>query len=610
MGLSHTVSGDIASFRTPSRVPIESMKFHFLPKQATGTPSPENPIPIEGWTGLNGRRAGKNLLKFNKNLYNNPHTAGGITFTAYYNADGSLSHINVKGTKTSNNVFYNLNYVTPGIPMKAGHYIVSGMISGKIEMQAFEYNPNETLILNTSRGVFDFEVHNGNVKSWVKLQVTTDEYIDEDVYPMLMAYPCSDTEYETYSEEQIPITFPDGETIYGGYIDPIAGEIVAEWKKIFLKNGAWYNYSGFKLFARSINKDAYSSVYSSHFPVTAGNDRETNEAIPTYTNGAAYAAHLYFWKDDGNFTSATEFQNWINNLEFDPYVVYKLAEPIHIPIPAQDLKALLDHNNFWSDANDITEVVYPIVESKDILAIKKKAHSFDNYFKGELIFELNGDDPPVDGKWVDRINGMGYKLVGGASYDSANKIYDFSGVGMAIYNAANRDPFNLGHHFRIEWDIYFRRAGTTNGHFFDLGSLGQASCALGIGFIASTSSTITFNWKMLGNASNPFSSTGEARTHPIIPEASDTNYTHFTGFHEIIPWNDGYDRLRIMVNDRIKRYATQIPQLEYTEWRTANGYFSVGSGVYNGNIDTNPDRHDPSYDCDVKIKSIKIYKYD
>lgn len=46
-GLSHTVSGNIASFRTPSRVPIESLKFHFLPKQAAGTPSPENPIPAQ-----------------------------------------------------------------------------------------------------------------------------------------------------------------------------------------------------------------------------------------------------------------------------------------------------------------------------------------------------------------------------------------------------------------------------------------------------------------------------------------------------------------------------------------------------------------------------------
>ena len=59
--LNHTVSGNIASFRTPSRVPIESLKFHFLPKQAAGTPTPENPIPIEGWTGLNGKRASKNI---------------------------------------------------------------------------------------------------------------------------------------------------------------------------------------------------------------------------------------------------------------------------------------------------------------------------------------------------------------------------------------------------------------------------------------------------------------------------------------------------------------------------------------------------------------------
>ena len=63
MGLSHTVSGDIASFRTPSRVPIESLKFHFLPKQeGSGDPSPTNIRPITGWTGLNGKRAGKNIF--------------------------------------------------------------------------------------------------------------------------------------------------------------------------------------------------------------------------------------------------------------------------------------------------------------------------------------------------------------------------------------------------------------------------------------------------------------------------------------------------------------------------------------------------------------------
>jgi len=112
------------------------------------------------------------------------------------------------------------------------------------------------------------------------------------------------------------------------------------------------------LFARSINKDAYSSVYSSHFPVTAGNDRQTNEAIPTYTNGTSYAAHLYFYKNDGNFASATEFKNWINNLEYDPYIVYKLATPIEYDLTTEQIKTLKGTNNIWSDANGNIEVKY------------------------------------------------------------------------------------------------------------------------------------------------------------------------------------------------------------------------------------------------------------
>ena len=48
--LTHTVSGDIASFRSAARVPIESLKCHFLPIQdGTGDPSPDNVRPITGW---------------------------------------------------------------------------------------------------------------------------------------------------------------------------------------------------------------------------------------------------------------------------------------------------------------------------------------------------------------------------------------------------------------------------------------------------------------------------------------------------------------------------------------------------------------------------------
>lgn len=554
-GLSHTVSGDIASFRTPSRVPIESLKFHFLPKQAAGTPSPENPISIEGWTGLNGEHSGKNLLDTSTRATADHYELNGITFD--YNSDGSLTVNGKVSDSATTGPQYRLAVWTQKV---TGNYYIcaNAPYSGTYnEIYVYDSDLSErprkwdgvtaSQSASSSRPLSEVRLLAGHTYSLnVRINRGTDKtYSNDKFYPMLLPYWCTDTTFEPYSGELIPITFPTSKNLldvtrysrqdggkgltitngtisfdevnggnsciiwfeqmfsagtytlnavvsgdgvsgfrllcsssscggtynsyykgyfinssdnnskitftvtesfaigicllsnelhtkepgmayniqleqgsdatsyesyvpifYGGYIDPVAGEIVAGWRKIFLKNRSWYNYSSFQLFAINIGKDAYSSVYSSHFPVTAGNDRETNEAIPTYTNGMSYAAHLYFWKDDGNFTSATEFQNWINNLEFDPYVVYKLAEPIRIPITPQDLKAFLDHNNFWSDANDITEVTYAITESKDILAARKKAMDFDiGHHKKVKWNQLIVDGQFTDvSKWTTNVN--------------------------------------------------------------------------------------------------------------------------------------------------------------------------------------------------------------
>ena len=42
-----------------------------------------------------------------------------------------------------------------------------------------------------------------------------------------------------------------------------------------------------------------------------------------------------------------------------------------------DIETLLDYNNFWSDANDITEVTYAVTESKAMLDARKKIAYFN-----------------------------------------------------------------------------------------------------------------------------------------------------------------------------------------------------------------------------------------
>lgn len=70
------VSGEIASFMTPAKTNIKSLKVHFSPKQlGTGDPSSENVREIVGWDGVEVNGSGRNLLQ---------------------NADGSLSYLYLK----------------------------------------------------------------------------------------------------------------------------------------------------------------------------------------------------------------------------------------------------------------------------------------------------------------------------------------------------------------------------------------------------------------------------------------------------------------------------------------------------------------------------------
>lgn len=374
-GLSHTVSGDIASFRTPSRVPIESLKFHFLPKQAAGTPSPENPIPIEGWTGLTGRRCHKNIIK---PYYSAVTVRNGLTITPTTNG------IRISGTAESRTPCFICT--TDNIKLGVGDKVAFSLyVNGDISECE-----NPFLGYYKSIGVWGSVIYsfssssNWNHTIWTVPDTYTDvSYIDSYIYipqgvtvnfeiglqGIISSYYSDD--YEPYSEEQIPITFPDGQTIYGGYVDPVAGEIVAEKVKIIRKVSNMNNSSDYPGWKNTGIKEIVGGGYNAAFSdITSIGNGSTTYAI----NTQGVNDILYVPKSSYGMTQ----EEWIFNYpNLDIEFIIPIANPIHIPITPQDLKAFLDHNNLWSDANDITEVIYAVTESKDILATRKKAMEFD-----------------------------------------------------------------------------------------------------------------------------------------------------------------------------------------------------------------------------------------
>lgn len=486
-GLSHTVSGDIASFRTPSRVPIESLKFHFLPKQAgSEVPSPTNIRPITGWTGLNGRRSGRNLL----NPFTNPIWVGWSTFYTI-NSDGSVTisdsdwrawggndispFLLPKGTYTlswygadriqittsdesySNATLYyrsttggHVSFTLSsdgGVKFKLfGDYPITCTVQIEPGLIAHDYAPysgeqipitfpsngknlfdkntlgielqthNLRLARNSGRGnpfllrkgfTYTFSCNSATNPNEIRIMIpytadtivyTYASYItytpSEDVYVGINFYwtngrpeDATDFQIELGNAKTDYTPYSSDNTFYGGYIDPVAGEIVAEY---YLARAKKSNF-GNKSTPSGTGRDYRQT--QSIFPKTAsGVEWATARQQQKFNRGiianpwseASYGENIgvIATQDSVNppITYMRISEEVYQAMNDDDYaeISYKLREPIHIPIPAQDLQAFLDHNNFWSDANGITEVTYAIAESKDILATRKKAMDFDH----------------------------------------------------------------------------------------------------------------------------------------------------------------------------------------------------------------------------------------
>ena len=218
-----------------------------------------------------------------------------------------------------------------------------------------------------------------------------------------------------------------------------------------------------------------------------------------------------------------------------------------------------------------------------------------------LKYWLDGNDAPVNGKWIEKKTGLEFVLINGASYDSENKMYLFEANNKyAMCNSnINTINFALGNHFIITFDLYINyslSAGSTC--FFDIGSVTGAERAIGFNIglidINNTGKSYVSNYKMFGNSNNPF----EAILDPfqITPR---NDYVHIIGSHTVIDGGDGYDRWVSVVNGQSYYFNTQLTKTYYgPTWQSAILNISVGGGVTSG------------YGPACRIKDIKIYTID
>ena len=177
--------------------------------------------------------------------------------------------------------------------------------------------------------------------------------------------------YEPYSSDN---------TFYGGYIDPVAGEISENFTYVKIRDLSWVYNTSLGRFATSRFQNAsrlrnvICDSYKTLSPTGSESEYQSRDLV-IYSYGLiSETGYFVIHLRDSRFDNVEDFVSAMG----EHYICYESVSPKILPIAPQDLKAFLDHNNFWSDANDITEVSYEVTESKDIQMARKRFEAEEN----------------------------------------------------------------------------------------------------------------------------------------------------------------------------------------------------------------------------------------
>ena len=361
-------SSQIATFKADMSVPIKSLKVNFSPiQEGSGDPSPTNIRPISGYTGLTVKQAGVNLLQCD--TFTNGSSQD-VSMVGTRNADGEIESISLSGTCTGGNVFRNLSYTTNTFKILDGTYATCSYSSqANIQLGTNNYNYKLDGLYNslTAPNAGWYTITVGEIQDVTRTYTLariqgwpyqTGVEFNTTIYPMMCLAQDRGCEFEPYKGIEIPISWQsEAGTLYGGYVNLVTGELIAEWDTVSLNQ---LNYSlntvlsGVDRFYTTIpnvvppadTKDL-PNVISDRFKAEAIYDANNKHSVWSVCgNGSTY----YFYTPSGEYSSSTEFKNAMEGVQFlckrrTPIATYQLAP--------QQIKTLISRNNIWSDAGDV-----------------------------------------------------------------------------------------------------------------------------------------------------------------------------------------------------------------------------------------------------------------
>ena len=169
-------------------------------------------------------------------------------------------------------------------------------------------------------------------------------------------YPSTDHDYHPGTVASVEVQL--GQTVYGGTVDLVSGEMTVDRAMVDMGSLTWSNYlTSTKMLYMSAPSDfdvtldsGYARFVSSEYPtITRAQVGSVSSGVGIDGNGN----YLFVVNNTGawdSFTSVAEAKATLSGVQ----LCYELAEPITVQLAPEQLTTVLGQNNVWSDADSIS----------------------------------------------------------------------------------------------------------------------------------------------------------------------------------------------------------------------------------------------------------------
>ena len=363
-----SVSGSIANFQTDMVAPLKECKVYFEPVQASGTPSPNNVLPISGWNSLEVYRTSKNIRNWTITDSTIPLDYGGgqSQFNGFSNGCWDNYWI-ISDNLIGKTLTYSTEIVRAENPtneyaeVRCWTYTSSGEF-----VQLFLPSSSQRCYTGNRRSTLTFTVPENVGRLGLGIVAGRGDRF----YNPIISIGNTEIPYEPYNGSTESITLPS--TYYGGYADIAKGALIQDWGYVDLGDLNWYkstitgDYQVFvstaleNLIDRAFYVKNQHSVlwYCSHFisitcKTQTGMRQNVSENNVITITQSGTSGDICVRYDDCD--TAEEFKAAVTGVQL---AYSHLLNPVEHSLTPSQIKTLKGLNNIWSNTNGVTEVKY------------------------------------------------------------------------------------------------------------------------------------------------------------------------------------------------------------------------------------------------------------